>query len=509
MSKDINPDVLNLLLITKGEKKHYVLIKKFNKLMFNKTKHKERKYFCIHCLQCFSSKDILTRHKTNCMVINGEQAVRMPQKGNNTLQFQNYHKQMLVPFVIYADFEAFIEKIQGCQPNNTQSYTELYQKYTGCSYGYKVVCCYNDKYTKPVQIHRGEKPIKTFMQEKVKEVQYCQKISATKFKKPLKMSDEDEQHFQEAKECHICNQAYASKDIRVRDHCHITGNYRGSAHQDCNLKLRINPKEFKILVIFHYLRGYDSHFLMQEIGSIAKQQQMDVSAIPNNMEKYIAFMLGKHLVFLDSFQFMSSRLDKLAVNLPADAFKCTSHVFEGEKLDLMKQKGVYPNDYMDSEDKFNDQKLPSKDDFYSMLTDEGITDDSYNHAQKVWNTFKIRTMGEYHDLYLKSDILLLADMFENFRKTCLQYFKLDPCQYFTSPGLSWDAMLKMTQVQLELRKVCVVVFHILPTDIGKPIINIELDMIPQNHPSILCTWTLITGVVLQCLNACQHRDSNG
>ena len=114
----------------------------------------------MHCLQCFSSQDIITKHKTNCMVINGEQAIRMPQKGSNKLKFQNCLKQMPVPFVIYADFEAITKKIQGCQPNNTQSYTESYQKHNGCSYGYKVVCCYDDKYTKPVQIYRGQKRIK-------------------------------------------------------------------------------------------------------------------------------------------------------------------------------------------------------------------------------------------------------------------------------------------------------------------------------------------------------------
>ena len=116
----------------------------------------------------------------------------------------------------------------------------------------------------------------------------------------------------------------------------------------------------------------------------------------------------------------------------------------------MKQKGFYPYDYIDSAEKFNDQQLPSKDMFYSLLTDEGITDDSYTRAQKVWNTFKMKTMGKYHDLYLKSDVLLLDDLFENFRKTYFQCYKLDPCHYLTSPGLSWDAMLKMTNVQLEL-----------------------------------------------------------
>ena len=95
-------------------------------------------------------------------------------------------------------------------------------------------------------------------------------------------------------------------------------------------------------------------------------------------------------------------------------------------------------------------KLPTREQFYSILNDQHITNGEYDHARKVWKTFNIKTMGEYHDLYLKSDVLLLADVFESFRKTCLQYYKLDPCHYFTSPGLSRDTMLKMTNIKLEL-----------------------------------------------------------
>ena len=290
----------------------------------------------------------------------------------------------------------------------------------------------------------------------LEEVKYCKKVMKKEFNKPLRMTKDDEEKFQKANKCHICEKEYNKTDVRVRDHCHITGQYRGSAHQDCNLNFQINDK---IPVIFHNLRGYDSHFIKQEIGEIVKKHtytnkkgekcQMNINAIPNNMEKYMAFMLGNHLTFIDSFQFMSSSLEKLVSNLPKESLKYTSQKFKGKKLDLMSQKGVYPYDFMDSFDKFN-EKLPPKENFYSILNDEDISDEDYKHAQNVWNTFSLKNMGEYHNLYLKSDILLLADVFENFRKTCLQYYKLDPCHYFTSPGLSWDAMLKMTDIKLEL-----------------------------------------------------------
>lgn len=154
---------------------------------------------------------------------------------------------------------------------------------------------------------------------------------------------DDENDFADAERCHICGVDYVEDDTTVRDHCHITSKYRGSAHRDCNINFRLTNK---IPVIFHNLRGYDSHFIMQEIGKFGQ----DINVIPNNMEKYMAFMIGKHLVFLDSFQFMSSSLDNLVKNLPDDGYIETSKMFQGgeEQLKLVTKKGVYPYDYMDS-----------------------------------------------------------------------------------------------------------------------------------------------------------------
>ena len=121
VSKEMHEDHMNLLLITENENKHFVLIKDFNKFMYNQT-------FLLHCLQCFSSEKILINHKENCIQVNGTQAIKMPTKDNNILKFNICHKQLAVPFVIYADFEAITEKIHGCQPNNDKSFTEAYQK---------------------------------------------------------------------------------------------------------------------------------------------------------------------------------------------------------------------------------------------------------------------------------------------------------------------------------------------------------------------------------------------
>ena len=164
------------------------------------------------------------------------------------------------------------------------------------------------------------------MDKMLEEIEWCKKMKHKHFNKNMILTKDDELNLKDADKCHICDKKYFEKDIRARDHCHVTGKCRGSAHQDCNINYRLTDK---IPVIFHNLRGYDSHFIMQTIGEIAnkhtyknnkgeeKQIQMDINVIPNNM-------LGKHLVFIESFQLMSSSLDKLVSNLPSDAFKYIS-----------------------------------------------------------------------------------------------------------------------------------------------------------------------------------------
>ena len=126
----------------------------------------------MYCLQCFSSESILAKHTNNCLTIDGNQAIKMPKEGDNILKFNNFHSCQL-----HADFEAITKKMQGCRPNDDKSYTEAYQTHEDCGYGYKVVCCYKDKYSKPIQTYRGENAVYKFMLE---EDEYCKGINTVK-----------------------------------------------------------------------------------------------------------------------------------------------------------------------------------------------------------------------------------------------------------------------------------------------------------------------------------------
>ena len=265
------------------------------------------------------------------------------------------------------------------------------------------------------------------------------------------MTSENELDFQNSTTCYICEKEYSDEESEtnypVRDHCHITGKYRGSAHNICNLQLRFDPDKIKIPVIFHNLKGYDSHFIIKKLG-----KNFNISVIAQNFEKYISFTIDA-LKFIDSFQFMSSSLDQLVSNLPKDSFNYTDLEFkdlEPYQLELLKKKGVYPYSYMDSFKRFEETELPSIDQFYNDLNNTAISESDYQHAREVFKSFKIKNLGEYHDLYLKTDVLLLADVFENFRDKCLNNNGLDPAHYYTTPGLAWDAALKMTKIELDL-----------------------------------------------------------
>ena len=309
---------------------------------------------------------------------------------------------MKVPYVIYADSEALIRKIPGCEmgsESKKKSYTEKREWHEACGYSYMVVR--NDGEVSGSKVYRGENAVGTFLRDILQEEVKIRDSLAEK--KPIVMEPEDWVKFKNATDCHICNKGlikdefldslpvwsiegdegseksiyrgqwhkncfYRAKKEKkqwgilrlkrltdkkyqleaqsqencnfcgkpllqknfkdaVKDHCHITGRYRGAAHNKCNLKLCINPQTYKIPVVFHNLRGYDAHHLMQAMSQLKKK----VKCVANNMEKYITFSVGG-LSSIDSFNFLQESLDSLVSATPKESLKITSTISKGSDL---------------------------------------------------------------------------------------------------------------------------------------------------------------------------------
>ena len=157
----------------------------------------------------------------------------------------------------------------------------------------------------------------------------------------------------------------------------------------------------------------------------------------------MGIIVNRHITFIESLQFYNSSLDILSSNLEDNDFKHLTSEFGIDKLEILKREDAYLYEWVDSYQKFKHLSLPEKKCFYSSLNDgkrdrsnERISDEQYQHLQNVWNTFNFNTFEYFHNHYVKKDVLLLVDSFEKFISTCLEYYGLDPCHYFSAPGLS-------------------------------------------------------------------------
>ena len=421
----------------------------------------------------------------------------MPNKDNNLIKYNQGDKSLKLSFIIYADLECLLKKIDTCQNNpDLSSATKInqhipsgYSIYTSCSF---------DKSNNKLSYYRGEDCMRRFCKD-LKD--HATKIIDFKKKNVTPLTKEEEDNYNKDNICHICKKEF--NNDKVRDHCHFTGKYRGAAHNTCNLRYKI-PKN--IPVIFHNGSTYDYHFIKKEL---ACEFEGNFECLGENTEKYITFSvpikkrienknidITYKIKFIDSFRFMATSLSKLVDNLTENVyndkcdkckcnlcfvramnetllFKCidcekeyekgfnkellerfsNTYEFCGNDLNkflILLRKGTYPYEYMDGWNKFNEKALPGKESFYSSLTMEDISETNYAHANNVFKKFNLNNLGEYHDLYVRSDTLLLADVFENFRYACMKNYELDPAHFISLAGLAWQACLKKTNVELEL-----------------------------------------------------------
>ena len=255
--------------------------------------------------------------------------------------------------------------------------------------------------------------------------------------------------------CHICFKPFNSKEPKVRDHCHYTGCYKAPNDSLCNLRYRIPSY---ILVVFHNLLGHDAHLFIKELGKNSR----DMEVIAKNKEDYISFSVDVavdkyvdnegnekekliELRIIDSFKFMSSSLDSLTKNLVSGGSKQLFGFEDYSELqyDLLTRKRIYPYEYMSSWDRFDETQLPPIEAFYSKLNKSSIGSDDYQHAQKVWKEFRIHNLGDYHDLFLRTDVVLLANVYEAFRETCLKALQTRSSAFLYISRVGLESMPKV------------------------------------------------------------------
>lgn len=439
-----------LAVQNKDDTHHFCWIKNLARLSLSTVRsgNRHKIFICDRCLNYFSTEVKLQQHALDC----GErEAVRvlMPQtEKERFIKFQNFDRKERVPYIVYADFEALLIPQDNIDMDEmvSGSYTQKTHKHVPYSVGYYVHCSY-DSTKSFYRCFRGDNCVEWF----VKQLEYIGNTIEDEMGDVTPMNPltiDEELDFLSAEACHICQKDFSFEDVRVHDHCHLTGAYRGAAHQGCNL----NYQDSRVVpVVLHNLSGYDSHFI---IAPLLKAFDGRVDVLPINKEKYISFtkhMRKVQLRFIDSFRFMAASLDSLASNLDNSEKRILrKEVNNDAQFQLLTRKGVFPYEHMSGWERLLETQLPSQEAFYSSLNDASITDHDYMHAHQVWQAFHIQTLGEYSDLYMKTDILLLADIFENFRATCISSYGLDPAHYYTLPGYTWDAMLKYTNINLEL-----------------------------------------------------------
>ena len=370
---------------------------------------------------------------------------------------------------MYADFESILEPIQGPENNPRISSTRGINNHVPSGWCVHSEFAYG-KVENPLKLYRGEDCVKKFCDHVIGEDRRLYQSFPEKPMNPLTPKEMD--RYKRSERCHICFKPFKEDKPKVRDHCHYSGRYRGPAHTKCNLQYKILSY---IPIMFHNLSGYDAHLFIKELAA-SSTDGAKMGVITKNKEDYISFSIkvevNKYidkngiekskeikLRFIDSFKFMSSSLDSLVNNLAHSVGSAPARgggkffgfeEYNENQYKLLIRKGIYPYEYMTNWDKFKETKLSPREAFYSKLNMAGVRDEDYEHAHRVWKEFGLKDLGEYHDLYLKTDVILLANVYEEFRKVCLKNYGLDPVHFYTAPGLAWKACLKKTRIRLEL-----------------------------------------------------------
>ena len=263
-------------------------------------------------------------------------------------------------------------------------------------------------------------------------------------KKDIIMGYKDEEDFKNNNICRFCEKEISSD--KVHDHCHLTGKYRGPAHNTCNINVRQADSNF-IPFAFHNFSNYDYHMFFKSLVDL-KKDKVKIEIIPKTNEEYISFKYGC-IRFIDSYRFLSESLGKLVKNLDDDDFKILKKEFP-DKWQYLNKKVAYPYEYFNS---IEDYKKPvndlKKEDFFSKLKNDYPDDDEIERTKEIIKLFNIKDGGELTKLYCKSDVIFLADVFEKLVKVSTEEYKINPLYCVSLPGYTYQCAMKYTDIKLQ------------------------------------------------------------
>ena len=432
---------VNLLL----HDNHFYTIRNMSGLIAGQSKNcRSKVHVCDYCLSYFTSSDRLSNHLDLCKR-NG-QFIEMPTKDSNMLQFDNLQNIAEAPFVIYCDLEALCCKEEYVHSGKTISKSQ----HVPISFCAMRVCRRNNDFSTEPFIYTGSDCIEKLYSYLEKEYEDIMSIIENVYV-PMSLSTEDLKDIEKSSECYLCHRIFDGVHcVKYRDHCHLSGKFRYTLCNTCNLKHTSSMVNSRVYVIFHGFSNYDSHFL---VNKLTRYETEKIQIVPKSSEKYLSFTIG-NLVFIDSAQFLMDKLSRLASFLGdkgKDYFHTLNlYINDSTKRELMMRKGVFPYEYLKTKEVLGETCLPPREAFFNKLNEEDITEAEYCFAHEVWDKFQCKTIQDYMEIYLKTDVMLLADIFENFRSNCLEYYDLDPVKYYSLPHFTMDAFLRQSNFTLEL-----------------------------------------------------------
>ena len=429
ISRNGSDKIVDLLIY----KNHYALIKKLHVFLGDHNKN----FVCRCCLTSYTCENALINHKEKC----GDDNICNIRTSNESYLYwkKHFHKNPLY-FRIIADFEADNEEDNSKIGNKT---TNIYKQKPVLN-GYRIISELEDVLESGYyEFPLGDDNVDWFVKEVMK-LENKMPFYFKNTKKDIIMTQEDEENYKNNNICRFCEKNIECD--KVRDHCHLTGKYRGSSHNVCNINVRQADSNF-IPFAFLNFSNYDCHMFFKRLLDL-KKDEVKFEIIPKTNEEYITVRYGC-IRFIDSYRFLSESLDKLVKNLDEDDFKILKKEFP-DKWQCLIKKLAYPYQYFNS---INDYQKPfdklKEEDFFSNIKNDYPDDDEIERTKEIIKLFDIKNGEELTKLYCKSDVILLADVFEKFVKVSTEEYKIIPLYCVSLPGYTYQCAPKYTDIKLQ------------------------------------------------------------